>query len=114
MADGLPYEVVAMPGWKWWRGPGPTLWRTSTGIGLNRKTALPGNYRAGIERELGQISREWMTDGHTPWARPVDGEYDPEVQLDQAVIPFAFAICALGTRLPFRDVSRWSLGNRCD
>ena len=57
-----------------------------TGHPIAPDTALPAQYCAFIESELGQISPQSMTDGHTPWARPFDSGYDPDDHLDQAVM----------------------------
>lgn len=63
-----------------------------TGHPIEPGTPLPAEYRAFVESELGQISPELMTDGHTPWARPFDSGYDPEDQVDQAILATRRAI----------------------
>ena len=57
-----------------------------TGHPIEPATPLPAEYRAFIESELGQVSPELMTDGRTPWARPFDSGYDPDDQVDQAIL----------------------------
>jgi len=57
-----------------------------TGHPIEPGSPLPAEYRAFVESELGKISPEFMTDGHTPWARPFDNGYDPDDHLDQAVM----------------------------
>jgi len=57
-----------------------------TGRPIDPAAELPEPYCAHVESTLHRASPKQMTDGHTPWARPFELGFDPQDQVDQAIL----------------------------
>jgi len=57
-----------------------------TGHPVDPASMISEDYCAFVQSALHRPSPERMTDGHTPWARPFALGFDPEDQVDQAIL----------------------------